>query len=106
MAPLIAAGLNIILFLGTVRQPRNADRVLKLVKPALEARNITVTIFGKYFPNNVNIYINVCISVIIDPLELHFDKVVKPIQYYNTSVETPPKSLLDLQNQLKNADGF
>ncbi len=46
MAPLIAAGLNIILFLGTVRQPRNADRVLKFVKPLLEERNITLTIFG------------------------------------------------------------
>ena len=47
MAPLIAtAGLNILLFLGTVRQPRNADRVLKFVKPLLEERNITLTILG------------------------------------------------------------
>ncbi|OWA54898.1 hypothetical protein BV898_19289, partial [Hypsibius exemplaris] len=86
MAPLISAGLNIILFLGTVRQPRNADRVLKFIQPALEARNITVTVF--------------------DPLELHLDEVIKPIQYYNKSAETIPQSLLDLQTRIKAADGF
>jgi len=38
-------------------------------------------------------------------LELHLDRVIKPIQYYNKS-ETPPQSLLDLQAQIKNADAF
>ena len=149
MAPLIAtAGLNILLFLGTVRQPRNADRVLKFVKPLLEERNITLTILGittmvalnnnSFIINfNKNLFKPVSTSreiildlvwtsreifflsvltsteiisdqywLLIDPLELKLDRVVKPIQYYNRSAESPPQSLLDLQAKIKAADGF
>lgn len=47
MAPLAAAGLHFIVFLGSVRENRNADRVKNYLLQTLAKNNISVTLFGK-----------------------------------------------------------
>ncbi|XP_055331524.1 NAD(P)H-dependent FMN reductase PA1204-like [Paramacrobiotus metropolitanus] len=80
-----AAGLHFILFFGSVRDPRNADRVAPYVIKAFEDRNVTVTVF--------------------DAKEMHFDSVIKPIQYYGRN-ETKPAELMKFNTEIKKADGF
>ena len=47
MVLLTSASLHFILFLGTVREPRNADRASAFVQRLIAERNITLTIFGQ-----------------------------------------------------------
>ena len=47
MAPVSAAGLHFILFLGSVRENRNADRVKNYLLQTLAKNNISVTVFGR-----------------------------------------------------------
>ena len=47
----VARPLNIVLFAASVREQRNADRMILAVKKAAEAKGFKVTIFGMFlFP--------------------------------------------------------
>ncbi|XP_055331525.1 FMN-dependent NADPH-azoreductase-like [Paramacrobiotus metropolitanus] len=85
MAPLITAGLNILVFLGSVRENRNADRVKPLVIRALESANLTLTVF--------------------DPKDFNYSKVVQPLHYY-ANQEDAPESLKNFSKVISKADGF
>ena len=44
----VARPLNIVLFAATVREQRNADRMIMGVKKAAEAKGFKVTLFGMF----------------------------------------------------------
>ena len=52
MVLLTTASLHFILFLGSVREPRNADRVATFIKKRVAERNITLTVLGLYKLSN------------------------------------------------------
>jgi len=84
MALLTAAGLHFIMFLGSVRENRNADRVKNYLVQTLEKNNISYTLF--------------------DPLELNFTKVIQPLHYYADQKDAPQR-VRDLSDVISKADG-
>ncbi|OWA54899.1 hypothetical protein BV898_19290 [Hypsibius exemplaris] len=84
MAPLAAAGLHFILFLGSVRENRNADRVKNYLVNSLAKYNVSVTVF--------------------DPRELNYTKVIQPLHYYEKP-EDAPERLRNLSDVIRKADG-
>ncbi|GAU87638.1 hypothetical protein RvY_00454-2 [Ramazzottius varieornatus] len=88
MVFLTPAGLHFILFLGSVRENRNAERVKKYLTNFIAKHNVSVEIF--------------------DPVEMavyNYTKVVTPLHYYPKQ-EDAPQHLLDNNARIKKADGF
>lgn len=76
---------NILVFLGSVRQGRNATRVAKFVQKKLEESGHNVTI--------------------LDPLELGLGQVTQPFHFYKNPADAPP-ILGQINKQIQDADGF
>jgi len=77
--------LNLLLFLGSVRQGRNATRVGKFVQKKLEERGHKVTV--------------------LDPLELGLGQVIQPVHFYRNPADVPA-ILPRINQQIVEADGF
>ncbi|XP_055331509.1 FMN-dependent NADPH-azoreductase-like [Paramacrobiotus metropolitanus] len=78
-------GLNLLLFLGSVREGRIGLRVGKYVQNLLEQRSHKVTV--------------------LDPKELNLAQVVKPLHFHKNPAEAP-EILQKINKQIKGADGF
>ncbi|KAG8191691.1 hypothetical protein JTE90_016478 [Oedothorax gibbosus] len=77
--------LNLIVFLGSVREGRMCTRIGKFIQKQLEERNHKVTIF--------------------DPLEMDFPLVKKPLHFYRAD-EVPPAWLVQRNALVEEADGY
>lgn len=53
----VARPLNIVLFAGSVREQRNADRIILAVKKAAEGKGFKVTLFGIIYTLCIYIYL-------------------------------------------------
>lgn len=80
----MSSALNVILFVGSVRQGRMASRVATWVKSYLETRGVNVTVF--------------------DPIEKPYLAAVKqPVHFYPSD---PPAELVADNEVIKSADGY
>ncbi|XP_055333720.1 uncharacterized protein LOC129585161 [Paramacrobiotus metropolitanus] len=77
--------LNLVVFLGSVRQGRLADRVGKFIRKQLESRGHRVTI--------------------LDPLELKLGEVHQPLHFYRNPAEAP-EILRTVNKTIQDADAF
>ncbi|XP_054707479.1 uncharacterized protein LOC129217230 [Uloborus diversus] len=77
--------LNIIVFLGSVRDGRNCVRVGNFIRKQLEARNHKITIF--------------------DPLQMEFPLLKKPLHFHGPN-ESPPEWLIKYNSIIEEADGY
>jgi NAD(P)H-dependent FMN reductase len=75
---------NIIVFVSSVRPQRMADRALTLVKNAIEARGMKVTVF--------------------DPSEMQFELIQNPLHFMNPA--DAPAWLREANQLILDADGF
>ncbi|OWA53571.1 hypothetical protein BV898_17994 [Hypsibius exemplaris] len=78
-------GLNVLMFLGSVRDGRICDRVAKFMLTAFNARNHHVTV--------------------IDPKDYNLGQVVQPIHFYKDPAQIP-KQMVAINKQILEADAF
>lgn len=76
---------KLIMFLGSVREGRNVDRIAPFIKRKLEDRGHSVTVF--------------------DPLKMEFPMLKKPLHFHAPN-EVPPKWLVKYNKTIEDADGY
>jgi NAD(P)H-dependent FMN reductase len=81
----VARPLNIVLFVSSVREQRNADRVILAVKKAAEAKGFKVTLF--------------------DPREKKFPPLSVPLHFMPDPSKAPPL-LLEAKTLFEQTDGY